>query len=218
MKLNLNMNVNLWAIALLIVVALWLLNRSHLRDQIDMWQSNYVAANGEIEELRSEVDSVIIAKNRVIELTNKRLKKALESDSIQRELANKYKKLASAVKVEWRFKVDTVEVEVPILIDRDTTVKLWYDCFDVDVKVQNGKIGLYNFYIENRQDIVIGERRTSLFKTEQSVMIRNTNPCITTVGATAYKVVVPKKWYEKWWITGPIGLGLGYGLAAVGGR
>lgn len=188
-----------------------LYNIGNKNDEISRWKDNYNTEHSRYQTYESAVDNLIITKNNIIQLKERELRDALMSDSIQRELVKKYRRASAAVKVEWKFHPkDTVEIEVPVYIDKDTVIDLWHDCFEVDIEIKNGKLSMYDLYIENRLDMVLGERKKGLWKTEQAFDIRNTNPCITTTGVTSYVVTVDKHWYEKWWITLPVGLATGY--------
>lgn len=208
--MNIDFKVNLWTLLLLGLMAILFFTRLGMKNEAEKWLNNYNVLKGEHTELVSEHDSMIIHKNGIIELTKKELRDALESDSIQRELVEEYKAAAAAVKVETVFKTDTLYIEVPIKVDNDTSIKFSNKCLSLDLSVFNGGLSLDNILIENRQDILLGERKTSMWKTEQAIMVRNTNPCIETTNVTTYMVSVEKKWHEKWWITVPASFGAGF--------
>jgi len=215
MSIKTELKINITTLLLIIAgVSVFFFMRSRLVDakwDAERWEGNYIASQNGFRNYISDTDGTIVTLNGIIELTSQELAVALKSDSIQKGLVKKYKKAAAAVKIEWKFHPkDTVEVSIPIYIDRDTTVELWHDCFEVDIKAEDGRLSLTNLYIENRQDIILGARKSGLWRTEQAFDIHNTNPCIINVNATAYSVVVKKRWYEKWWITVPVSFGTGY--------
>jgi len=221
MKMNFDFKINLWAIVVLAVIVLWLFNRGRLRDEVDRWEQNYHTVqeqNADLDNANVFLNGLVAEKDRAILLTEKELRDAMKSDSIQKQLIKKYKKLAAAVKIETVIKIDTVIKEIPINIENDSVYRLWFDCFDMDIGIEKNKFSLYHFYMENRQDIVLGERKAGPFRTEQTVVVHNSNQCIETTGMTTYSVVVRHKWWNKWWISGPVGFAAGYGVGKLSGQ
>jgi len=155
---------------------------------------------------QSEVDGALVVKDLAYQMLKEELREAVESDSIQRELTEKYKKLAAVVKYETIFVHDTVTLEVPISVEKDTSVTLADNCLEIDLSLFNGGLSLDRVDIQNRQDIVLGERKSGLRRAEYTLDIRNTNSCIQTTGVTTYIVVHEKKWYENPLITIPAGI------------
>lgn len=211
MSVNFDLKINVLTVAAVIVAVFMFFSVLSSKDDAEVWENNYNVLNTEHMEFISKHDSAIIYKDNIIELTRNELKNAVKSDSIQRELVKKYKKEAAVVKIEWRFHPkDTVFVDVPISIDNDTTAHIVHECYEIDLSVKNGGISLANLVVDNRQDMVLGARKKSLWATEQAFDIRNTNPCIKTLNVTTYKVTIKEKWHEKWFITIPVGFGTGY--------
>jgi len=210
MNVNFDLKINIWTIIMAIIAVFMFFNILSIKEDVKIWENNYHALNTEHIEFISKYDSMIIYKDNLIQLTRNELKTALESDSIQKELTKKYKAAAAVVKIETVIKIDSILVPFPVYIDKDTTINIINKCLSLNISATNGLLALSNLTIENRQDIVLGKRKVSLWKTEQAFDIRNTNPCMITTGVTAYTVVVPRKWYEKWFITAPVSFATGY--------
>jgi len=209
MKLDLKINITtLLAIALGVVVLFWWNGRKN--DEISRWEDNYNAQSTEFVTYKDRTDQVLIGKNIAIQVLRGEVKDVVSNDSIQKELVRKYRRLALLNKTETVFVHDTVEIEVPIFIDKDTTVNYADNCFGVDISLFNGGLSLNNLSIQNTQDIASGARKNGLFKTEQAIDVRNSNPCIQTTGMTTYIVVEKKKWWENPIIVGLGGFGVGY--------
>ena len=172
--------------------------------------NNVEIVSDKFETYKAETDGTIVAKDLAYQMLEDELRNSIESDSIQRELTEKYKKLSAVVKYETVFVDREVEVKVPVYIDKDTTLSLSSPCYSADLSVTSGSLTLSGLTIDNRQDIVLGERKNGLRKSEYSLDIRNTNPCIQTTGVTTYIVVHEKKWYENPIITGGLGLTAGF--------
>jgi len=178
------------------------------RNKKETWEYNYNIINGNHNSYVSKTDGVIIAYQKSILLTNAELKKALKSDSIQRELVQKYKKLAEATTVITEWKHDTVTIKVPIFINKDTTILYQDKCFNVDLRFAKGEFSLSDMQIYNRMDYVSGARRAGFLKTEYSIDIRNSNPCIITTSVSSYKVIHQPRVIESpifWGVVGFVG-------------
>jgi hypothetical protein len=205
MSVNFDLKINvttLIATAVLIIGAFLYLNHSKNKT-IGRWVDNYEIAQAASEEngglFRRASDSLVVT-GRTINVLNSEIKALAKSDSIQRGLVKHYKELAAVTKVETEFITDTVEVPVPVYIANDTTVSFSNPCYGLNLSLSDGLISINDISIHNRQDIVVGERKTGLWRTEQSFDIRNSNPCIVTTGVTTYNIVVEKKWHQKWYI------------------
>lgn len=206
MKLNFNINI---ATLLLIVgafIALLLWNSE--RKEADRIANEYAAMDTSFKSYKSKTDGAIISYKESVTMTQRELKKALKSDSIQRELVKKYKELAESVTIITEWKHDTIKIAVPIFIKTDTTIDYQDKCFNVDLKFANGELSLSDMQIYNRVDMVSGNRKVGFLKYEYSADVRNTNPCIITTGMTTYRVTTKPKWFEHpvtWGIVGAAG-------------
>jgi len=162
------------------------------------------------ETYKSEMDGIVVAQQKEIEVAEEAYKEFIKKDSIQRELIEHYKKLSQVVKYEYVYKTDTVTLEVPIYVEKDTSVTLEDECFKASLSLSTGLLSLDGFSFENRQDIVIGTQRGLLGRTESHISIRNTNPCIQVTGMESYNIVYEKKWWENPLIIGGISATVGF--------
>jgi hypothetical protein len=210
MSVKLELKVNVVTVVLLAVVAFLLFKWGNLRDEITQWTNNYEVMQDSLTTEISKLDGAIIYKDGIIGMQQKELKDALKSDSIQRELVKHYKKVASAVKIETVIQVDSIPVPYPVYVDNDTMLNVVRECYEVALEFKENTLSITDFKMYNRQDIILGDQRKGLWKTEQAIEVRNSNPCITTTGIQTYQVVVPIKWHQKWWITVPAGFAAGY--------
>jgi hypothetical protein len=214
-ELKLNLTTLLLLLAGVVLFFVVRFRESSLHKDVDRWKGNYAAQTATFESYVSRVDGILISKDELIQLKEKELREALQSDSVQREIAKKYKRLAGSVKIETEFIHDTIEVEVPIYIARDTTLELWHDCFDIDLSLTTGRLSVDLIDIQNTQDIIMGERRSSLFRTEYALDVRNSNPCVTTTGMSSFIVVHENKWWNNPLITVPGSFLIGYGAGKI---
>jgi hypothetical protein len=215
MSINLDFKVNATTlIAIAIGVGAFFYLNGSKNKTIERWKDNYEVASNQADgyfKLSNRLNDSLTVAGRTINVLNSEVKELTKSDSIQRGLVRHYRNLASVTKIETVFEIDTVEVLVPMMtIPDDTTITVVNPCYELDLRLKSGSLLVNSIDIQNRQDIVLGERKKGIWRTEQAFDIRNSNPCITNVGITTYNVVVPKKWHEKWWITIPSSFGLGY--------
>jgi len=215
MKLNFNLNITT---LLLIAVGVFLFFtwRGTVKES-NRWEDNWRISQERAEAYKLDAEGEVAYWKAAERLTHAELREALKSDSINRELAEKYRKISQTVKIETVFetKWDTLKVPVPIYIDKDTTIKYADNCLSMDLGFSEGLFSLSGVNIHNEFNMVTGQRKLGLFKTEYSVDIANTNPCITTTGIKTYKVVHKPKWYNNPLITGGIGFATGF---ILGGR
>lgn len=213
MKTELKINLTTILVLVAGVVFFFWLNGKKNRE-IDLHLNTIAQHEFKYETYVSEVDSAIVTWQEALNASNESLKAALAYDSIQNELIKKYKRLSAVIKYETIYIHDTVKVSVPITVPDKVSVNLSDDCFSASITLDNGLLSINDYTIHNRQDIVIGKQQSGFKRTQSTVMIRNTNPCIQTVGVQSYTVIYEKKWWENPLITIPAGVAVGY----VGGR
>jgi hypothetical protein len=181
--------------------------------EIDMWKGNYETVNSNFQTYKTETDGTLVTYQNTINLKKRELKAALESDSVSKALAEKYRRASQAVKIETKYvesEPDTVEVEklIPVLIDTSFTYK--NECIGIDFGTYDGQLIINGIMFDNNINIVSGARKVGLFKTEQAIDVTHSNPCIETTGLTHYNIVIEKKWWENPLITIPAGFAVGY--------
>jgi len=208
MKIDFKLNIT--TLLLILAVGFVALKWNGQRNETNRWEHNYEVATTEFETYKIEIDGtmdeMIVSHKAAIQLTEKELKDALKSDSLNKELARHYKHLYETVEVETVFVTEYVEKEVPITVEEEIpSFVIPNDCYTLDLRLSNGLIGVNDIDIQNKMSFVSGDRKLGWFKTEYSVDIANTNPCITTTGVTSYKVVHQPKLFERpsvWGIAG----------------
>jgi hypothetical protein len=72
-----------------------------------------------------------------------------------------------------------------------------------------------SLFIPNETNIIIGKRKTGFLKYEEQVVVKNSNPYITTTNVSNVSVKYEKKWWEKGWVKVVGGFILGYGGATA---
>jgi hypothetical protein len=167
------------------------------------------------EEYKAEVDSAVVTWQAALGASNEALRAAVAHDSIQEELISHYKNLSTVIRYETVFVHDTVNVSVPIYIKNDTTVNLSDPCMSASLSLYNGGLSLNGPIIHNRQDIIVGDQKSGLRRTESIVSIRNTNPCLTSATLQTYNVVYEKKWWENPLITIPASVAVGFVAGSI---
>jgi hypothetical protein len=212
-KWDIKLNLTSLLILLTIIVGL-LFGVRALRSknsEITRLNQNNAILESEFKNYRDQSTGRIISYKQSLELYQSELKAALESDSINRELARHYKKLSEHVQIKTEFVHDTIEIEAPILVgeNNDTSFNYSDECFKVNLSVSDGLLSLNSVDVFNQQDIVTGLRKNGLARSYWAVDVHNSNPCIHVVGVNSAHVVTRKKWWENPLITGTIGIAIG---------
>lgn len=163
-----------------------------------------------IEQKQSEIDGLKITMQQALDVKDETIREYALRDSSQLELIKYYKKLSAVVKYEYIYITDTLEVPVPITVDKDTSLHITDPCYKLDFSLSDGLFRLDGFSFDNTQDIVIGSQKRLLSRAETSVSIRNSNPCIQTTGMQSYNIVYEKKWWENPLIVGGVSATAGF--------
>jgi hypothetical protein len=209
MKTELKINVTTILVLVAGVVLFFWLN-SNYNKKLGASADTIAQHEWTIEQKTSEVDGMKVAHQQALAVKDGTIREYLANDSIQKEQIAYYKNLSQVVKYEYIYETDTIEVPVPIYVEKDTTIHLTRPCFEADLSFKTGLFTLDGFSFDNRQDIVIGEQKTGFRRTETFVSIRNTNPCITATGMESYNIVYEKKWWENPLIVGGISATAGF--------
>jgi hypothetical protein len=177
--------------------------------EVNQWKSNYETVQAEHKQYVSETDGRIISYQKALILTEEQLKEVMWSDSVNAEMAKRYKKLAEQVTVVTEFVHDTIEVPVPYYVDTDTIIPFKDSCLSFNWSLSNGLTYMTDLTIPNKQSITLGMRKNGLRKAYWAVDVSNSNPCIQTTNLQSFHVVRKKKWFENPLVTGTIGIAIG---------
>lgn len=189
-----------------ISVAVWLgYTANNLSKDVKRWKDNYITETHAFGQYVIESKKLTVNYQNQIQVTERELKDALRSNDSIKKIAKHYKELSSVTSVEIKWKHDTIRVPVPIFISHDTIISLNDSCFKASLSVFKGGLSLNNLSIQNKQDIVSGERKDGLFKTKLAFDVINSNPCIQTTGMKSYVVVHKKRFWENPLFTIPLG-------------
>lgn len=173
-------------------------------------ESNILAINDKIEFYETSIGQLVESKRSVI-LERDNFK--FLSDSLNFIVKN-FKKVDQIIEYKYIIKTDTVEV--PLIINPDNSYSFRQDDgFNIQSgTVYNNRIKLDPLIVRNDQSIITGWKKNGWFKNkEYHIDIHNSNPYIQGEQIQHFIVVPEKSWHEKWYITGPIGLGLGFILS-----
>jgi len=134
--------------------------------------------------------------------------KALEINSIsqikglEEELADlKVKKAKVAIK--YTSSVEIKEIEIPIEIpceDFSLPIELDSTYYSIKGLLTNKALKIDAVYIPNEQTIVVADKRDKWYKKRvYSVVVKNSNPYVRSLGLKAYTIEPEDKFYEKTW-------------------
>ena len=159
-------------------------------------------------------------KNDVVIAYNQSL--VLEKESQLKDLLHKYDTLSRVLKKFSDIQSTTI-IRERVLIEHDTisfTSIIPCDFPPINVHrdsvhyVFDGTISRDLFVINkieipNKQDIVIGTKKTGLLKRERRVEIINSNPLIKPISIQNYVIDDRKKWHQRTWVHVAVGMALG---------
>lgn len=199
-------------IAIIVMLILFGLHQcSEAKYQSTINQNNLQASQSVIKKYKDKLNREVAEKENYVLNSTKDLKDLLnKNDSLKESLRN-FKKVNSVTQIKTVTKIKEV-----VLNRIDTVYNEKCDNFgvynkmtrDYDIFVQvSDSIEVLDLSITNTQDVMIGDIRQGIFKpTSFDTKIVNSNQHITVTGLKTYSVEVPKKWYEKPYITLPIGI------------
>jgi len=175
------------------------------------WEHNYASVNEAFKTYINTSSGRIVSYQKALLLTEEQLREALEGDSINRVMADRYRKLAERITIKTEYIHDSILIPIPCPIAEniDTVIPYSDACLNVDFMFKNGFINMNSMIVPNQQDIVVGLRKSGLAKSYWSVDVHNSNPCIVITDLTSTHVVTKKRWWENPFITGTIGIAAG---------
>ena len=178
------------------------------REDAKRWENNAEVITSEYSEYVLKTTNELVSTKESLELTKKELKNVMKSDSTFREIAKHYKKISNTaeIKTEYVYVHDTIKIPVEMTVKNDTSISYANVCLGLDLSFYNGLLFVNDISIKNTQKVVLGARESNLWRTEQSIDIVNSNPCIQTMGIQSYNVIIEKKWYNNPFIVYPAGV------------
>lgn len=133
--------------------------------------------------------------------TNDELKNYFSNNDTLKELLKKFKNVNSLTIVKDRIYIhDTVPVyyDRPIPCDfKPFAVRKDCTYYHFKGTIFPDKFTLDSILIPNKQEIVVGRKKINIFKYEDRVEIRNSNPHIQVTNVGNYIISNKKKWYER---------------------
>jgi hypothetical protein len=156
----------------------------------------------------------IVAFNQTLQFQNdKQLKAYLSQNDTLKKLLKSFKKVSAVVTgKEIVYIHDTVSIPFEVKIPCDfKPFQVKRDCTHYHFKgtIFPDKFNIDEISIPNKQTVVLGEKKTGLFKKEYRVEITNSNPFIITSNVGGYTVNPKKEWYQRPVVTFLIGAAVG---------
>jgi len=187
-------------------------NRIERDDLIDR-VANY-SDSAKHYQLKVDGQRVDIAFNKSLLLDNKRqLESMVAKYDTLAKMVSKFKQVQSVTIIKGGAEItgDTIRIDRPIPCNF-TPVKIRRDSahYTFMGTIAPNYFSIDSLVIPNTQSIVIGQRRTGLFKRpENRVEIVNSNPLMKVSNIGSFIVRTPKRWYER-----PV---VGFGIGLIGG-
>ena len=155
----------------------------------------------------------IVATKLALQLTEKELKEEKKNNLELKIALKNFKKPIAVIQSKQDVRIDTIYITykdtIPFVFNRFERVKK--DYYTLDLLSTNKGNTISNFKLkENKQTIVIGNKKKSIFKdSELRVDITNSNKLFNQKEIKPIVIVYKKSFYEKPLITIPIGIVLG---------
>lgn len=172
-----------------------------------------VAGYSDSAEFYKTKNGVVIAYNQSLVLEKEsQLKDLLHKYDTLSRVLKKFSDIQSTTIIRERVLIehDTIPLDVlipcdfpPINVHRDSAHYVF------DGTITREKLVINKIEIPNKRDIVIGTKKTGLFKRERRVEIIDSNPLIKPVSIQNYVIDDRKKWYQRTWVHVAAGIALG---------
>ncbi len=173
-------------------------------------KENLIALNDSIKYHKNKLNQEVASKLS-LQLTLAELKDYSKENTELKEAIKKFKKPITIIQTKQVVKIDTIikfKDSIKYVFSKDIPVNNKYYQFDVNINQNSLKID--NFTILNNQSIVVGWKKQGLFKNPiATAEITNTNPYFKQTEIKPIIIVYNKSWYEKPYITIPLGLLVG---------
>lgn len=205
------MNLNLREVLLLAVIGMlvfFTLDGCNAKRKVKQQSISIAEYKDSVSFYKSE-SGELIAINTAIMVSSEKtiadLKKELED--------LKLKKPEVVIKYRTNVRIDSITIKLDIPCEKFSK-DYYIDSTDykVCINLSDTSLLLKEIVIPNSQTIAVGNVRQKWYKpTEYSVVVKNSNPYVESVGLKAYTIKPEKKIYEKNWVWLTIGvLGGGY--------
>lgn len=193
---------------IIILLAINLFTWSKYKDSENQSEQNAKALNDTIKYHKNKYGQEVASKL-AIQTSFDNLK--YENDTLK-EAIKKFKKPITIIQTEQVVKIDTFYVSfkdsIKCVFSQDIIKANTYYSFSANVSNKGFKLN--NLEVFNDQTIVTGFKKQGLFKKPLLVTeITNSNPHVKQTEIKPIVIVYPKKIYEKWYVTIPIGFVLG---------
>jgi len=202
-------------ILLIIVSALCLHLYNDRNIEVEKNIENTKAYNAKIKYFENEKGEIVASKL-AIQLTNKELNQQVKGSTNEnkrlREAIKKYKKVIATIQTTQSVKIDTIYQKftdtIKEVFSKDIVVSdNWYR---LNQNITNKGFKITNLELFNKQDVVIGWKKQGLFKKPlATVDVTNSNPYFKQEKIKPIIIVYNRKWYEKAFITIPLGILVG---------
>lgn len=179
------------------------------------YKENINALNDSVKYHKNSKNEIVASKL-ALQLTTKELKEQVKGSSEDnqrlKEAIKKYKKVIATIQTTQSVKIDTIYQKftdtIKEVFSKDIVVSdTWYR---FNQNITNKGFKITNFEMFNKQDVVIGWKQQGLFKKPlATVEITNSNPYFRQEEIKPIIIVYNRKWYEKAFITIPLGVLVG---------
>lgn len=195
---------------LLMGIGYWITQR-----QTNKLVGNITSYNDSIKSFYKLKDGTNVASKNSLQLqTESQLKSMIAKNKDLAEAASKFKevKAVTVIKTVFVLKHDTIpfETKIPCAFTPFQLVKEEKRKYKIFTTISNSALVIDSLIIPDSLSMIFGRKRTGFLKWDYAVDIMHTNSYLQTSNVSDYRYIPEKKWYERPFVSGSIGFGLGF--------
>lgn len=168
-------------------------------------KKNMEALTDSITHYKNKLGTITASK-KTLQLEKDQLKEVLlDKDEELAALAKEFSSVKSVVKYEQVTKFDTIRIpfDTPIVTPEpfERTGAKFTDWYSLGYKVSNDSLVIEPFETWTETTVITGfKKKWFLGEKTLTTDITNSNPYIDVIEIKSAEVVIPKYWYEKWYV------------------
>lgn len=184
---------------------------NEFNDQKDLNAYNLKVHESDLRTYIDKYNREVATKGILVANSTKELKKAIKKNDSLYSLVKKFKKVNTVVEVKTITKIvkDTIKVKDSILVDNNYSYIFENHTknYSLYATLDKDNLVIDTIKIPNIQFAVLGDYKPSFFRRSLlTTKVTNSNPFVKTTDLSTLQIEVPKKWYEKGFVTIPLGI------------
>lgn len=189
-------------IAILAVMAFFLLDGCEAKRALENETVSLASYKDSVHYYTSR-NGELIATNKALVISNEE-----HVDGLKEELKNlKLKKAKVVVKYETVTQIQDVEIPIDIPCE-DFSKEVYIDSthYRMQLHLTRSQLKIRELSFPNNQTIAVAKKKEKWWKaSEYSVVVKNSNPNVISVGLQSYTIEPEKEFYKKRWFWAAVG-------------